>query len=278
MGVGIAVVGLAMSAYGMYSSYQAQSKQASYYSGMQDYYNQSAYDYKSGMDYWNKKNRKAQFEAAMDEAEAAKMNAEAFTREANMSQFQGEMNLKAAEMDAVEIKRRAEQAAYAVRMEADALAGEQVVSYHSANVVMSGTPGMVMMEDMDKAEQDIADIMAAGNYDALMAKAGGLMDAATAESAVDRALTGSLNSLAQARGALKGAGWASTLLNMDNWQTNQKAWEIRTNGRMAGMQSDLANYSARTGLAMNAGNMFMQFGMYGGRGGGRSNYGGWNMY
>lgn len=273
----IAGIGVALSAGGMYMSHQAQRRQSAYYSGMQNWYSQQAADYKSGMDYWTKRRRKFEFDAFMDEAEAAKLNAEAMIREAELSEFSGEMNLMAAEMDAKEIEQQAKQAALMVRKEADQLAGEQVVAYHSSGVVMAGTPAMVMIEDMERAEEDIADIMAAGKYDASMARSGGLMNAAEAGSAVDRALVGSINSLAQARGALKGAGWTDTLRNMDAWNTNMRSWEMRTTGRMAGMQSDLAAYSARTGLLMGAGNMFMMFGGMMNRGGG-SRWDGWNLY
>ncbi len=259
--VAIAAVGLGLSAAGMYQSYEASQAQSDYYSGLQNYYSQMAADYKSGMDYWNRRRRDSEFAAAMDQAEAARLNAEAMLREANLAEFTGQVNLQAARMDAREIEERAKQAAHMVRMEADRLAGTQVATYHASGVAMSGTPALVMMEDMDKAEQDIADILAAGEYDATMALAGGLMDAATAESAVDRALTGAINSFAQARGALKGAGWIDTLRSLDAWQTNMKTWEMRTTARMAGMQSDLAEYSGRAGLAMGLGSTFLQLGM-----------------
>jgi hypothetical protein len=241
------------------NSYDASLAQADYYAQAQAQYDAMAGAYQNLIPFYHQK-RDMEAEALKTEAEILAENAALAEREAELAGKVGDFNFRAAQIEAREVEEQAKQGAHIIRRESSRLAGDQVVNYHKSGVLLQGTPARVMQEDMERAEEDIADLMAAAEFDADMIRSEGWLSKAQAGAATGRALSSAVTNLMAQEGALKGASGVMGLKDMDSYLVNLQALEARSRGRLAGVQADMARQTGVADLFMNLGRTAYSFG------------------
>ena len=103
---------------------------------------------------------------AKKEQEIANANAAILDANARMALTVGEINEVAARRDALAIRERAEKAAVSLSKEGGKLMGEQTARYLKSGVDLDGTPMAVLESTSTQIEEDVADILREGLYDA----------------------------------------------------------------------------------------------------------------
>jgi hypothetical protein len=261
---GLAGIAVGSSIAGMGMQLDAAANQQSYYDAAQASSQAAAQAYLGQIPYIQA-NRAAQAEAYRQEAAALERNAIMGMREAELNDYVKEINSLSAKTKALRIRREASYAIQQIARESEAVQGAQVAGYLKSGVFLSGTPALVIEDSISRAEEDMARMLEAADWDAEQVLTQATLDGISTDVASAHALAGSYDALMQADLTRKQADLTLSMAELETYQAKVQAYTAQLQGYQAGVQSTTSMLNAGAGLLAGGSDLAYRMGSLGGK-------------